>query len=223
MSPLQGSSPRVGPPLAWPERRLAAGACLWRALGPRSPLCSTPSTRGLFHWPVDVSMIITGLSRWPLRGSSSLLECSPVAPQVAPPRGLPATVAVLPSAEVRAAGSSQAEAPHCPAGRARRKDRGLHKGMPSRKLVCGEPQRTSTMAGWGPEVGGGGETTSSSNLKMGTMDRHGFCCLVAQSCPTLCDPTDYDPPGSSVHGISQERILEWVAISFSRGSSPPRD
>ena len=37
---------------------------------------------------------------------------------------------------------------------------------------------------------------------------------LAQSCPTLCDPVDYSPPGSSVHGILQARILEWVAISF---------
>ena len=47
--------------------------------------------------------------------------------------------------------------------------------------------------------------------------------LVAQSCLTFCDPTDCSLPGSSVHGISQARILEWVAISFSRGSSCPRD
>ena len=40
--------------------------------------------------------------------------------------------------------------------------------------------------------------------------------LVAQSCLTLCDPMDSNPPGSSVHGILQGRILEWVAISFSR-------
>ena len=46
---------------------------------------------------------------------------------------------------------------------------------------------------------------------------------VAQSCLTLCDPVDCSPPGSSVHGILQTRILEWVAISFSRGSSQPRD
>ena len=46
--------------------------------------------------------------------------------------------------------------------------------------------------------------------------------LVAQSC-LLCDPTDRSPPGSSAHGILQARRLEWVAISFSRGSSPPRD
>ena len=47
--------------------------------------------------------------------------------------------------------------------------------------------------------------------------------LVAQSCPTRCDPMDYSPPGSSVHGILQARILEWVAFPFSRGSSQPRD
>ena len=40
---------------------------------------------------------------------------------------------------------------------------------------------------------------------------------VAQLCPTLCDPMDCSPPGSSVHGIFQARVLEWVAISFSRG------
>ena len=42
---------------------------------------------------------------------------------------------------------------------------------------------------------------------------------VAQSCPTLCDPMDCSLPGFSVHGIFQARVLEWVAISFSRGSS----
>ena len=49
------------------------------------------------------------------------------------------------------------------------------------------------------------------------------CTEVAQSCPTLCDPMDCSPPGSSVHGIFQAWILEWVAVSFSRGSSWPRD
>ena len=43
--------------------------------------------------------------------------------------------------------------------------------------------------------------------------------LVTKSCPTLCDPIDCSPPGCSLHGISQARILEWVALSFSRGSS----
>ena len=47
--------------------------------------------------------------------------------------------------------------------------------------------------------------------------------LVAQSRPTLCNPMDGSPPGSSVHGIPQARILEWVAIPFSRESSYPRD
>ena len=48
-------------------------------------------------------------------------------------------------------------------------------------------------------------------------------CSVGQSCPTLCNPRDYSPPGSSVHGILQAGILEWVAISPFRGSSGPRD
>ena len=47
--------------------------------------------------------------------------------------------------------------------------------------------------------------------------------LIAQLCPTLCDPMDCSPPGSSVHGILQARTLEWVAIYFSRGSFQSRD
>ena len=47
---------------------------------------------------------------------------------------------------------------------------------------------------------------------------------VAQSCLTLCDPMDCNSlPGSSIYGIFQARVLEWVAISFSRGSSRPQD
>ena len=46
-------------------------------------------------------------------------------------------------------------------------------------------------------------------------------CLVIQSCLALCDPLDYSPPVSCFHGIFQARILEWVAISFSRESSNP--
>ena len=49
------------------------------------------------------------------------------------------------------------------------------------------------------------------------------CMLGAQSFPSLCDPMDGSPPGSSVHGIVWARILEWVTISFSRGSSWLRD
>ena len=47
--------------------------------------------------------------------------------------------------------------------------------------------------------------------------------LVSQSCPTLCDPMGCSLPGSSVHGILQVRILEWVAILFSKGSFQLRD
>ena len=50
-----------------------------------------------------------------------------------------------------------------------------------------------------------------------------LCVLVAPLCLTFCDPMDCSPQGSSVHGIFQARILEWVAISFSRGSSQPRN
>ena len=49
------------------------------------------------------------------------------------------------------------------------------------------------------------------------------CVLVTQSCLTLCNPMDCSPPSSSVHGILQARILEWVTMPFSRGSSWPRD
>ena len=47
--------------------------------------------------------------------------------------------------------------------------------------------------------------------------------LVTQCCLALCDPMDCSPPGSFVHGILQARLLEWVSIPFSRGSSQPRD
>jgi len=63
--------------------------------------------------------------------------------------------------------------------------------------------------------------------------QEGWCCpgdfpqkkerVVVQSCPTLCDHTYCSLPGSSVHGIFQARILEWVAISFSTGASQLRD
>ena len=56
-----------------------------------------------------------------------------------------------------------------------------------------------------------------------TLKQNCCCCLVAKSCPSLSvTPMDYSLPGSSVHGISQTRILAWVAISFSRGSSSLR-
>ena len=51
----------------------------------------------------------------------------------------------------------------------------------------------------------------------------GCCAQLLQSCPTLCSPMDCSLPGSNVHGILQARILEWVAMPSSRGSSWPRD
>ena len=66
-----------------------------------------------------------------------------------------------------------------------------------------------------------------SNPRMIELENNGccFCCcrLVVKSCPTFLWPMDCSPPGSSVHWISQARILEWVAISFSRGSSWTRN
>ena len=52
-------------------------------------------------------------------------------------------------------------------------------------------------------------------------DNYCAVCLVTQSCPTLCSPVDCSPPGSSVHGILQAGILEWVAMPSFRGSSQP--
>ena len=52
--------------------------------------------------------------------------------------------------------------------------------------------------------------------RQGSYRNQRVCMLVAQSCPTLCDPMDCSLPGYSVHGILQARILEWVAISFSK-------
>ena len=50
-----------------------------------------------------------------------------------------------------------------------------------------------------------------------------YVSIVTQSCLTLCDPMDCSPPGGSSHGIFQTRMLEWVAIPYSRGSSWPRN
>ena len=64
---------------------------------------------------------------------------------------------------------------------------------------------------------------STSSRKMYCFSSLEWCRLDTQSCPTLCYPMDGSPPGFSVHGIFQTRIPEWVSISFSRGSSQPRD
>ena len=56
-----------------------------------------------------------------------------------------------------------------------------------------------------------------------SLEFNNFYVIISQSCPTLCEPTDCSLPGSSVHGIFQAIVLEWIAISFSSGSSRPRD
>ena len=61
---------------------------------------------------------------------------------------------------------------------------------------------------------------ASSNLTNSCLGP--FCVWVTQLCLTLCEPIDWGSPGSSIYGISQSRILEWVAIPFVRGSSQPR-
>ena len=73
-------------------------------------------------------------------------------------------------------------------------------------------QATATSQGPGRVTGCGGCHIRQQNLG-----------VHAQSCLTLCDPMNHNSPDSSVHGIFPARILEWVAIPFSRGSSQPRD
>ena len=72
------------------------------------------------------------------------------------------------------------------------------------------------------------ETTLCSHIRPTLNVRSSFIfltcvCVLTQSCLPLCDPMDCSPPGSSVHGILQARILEWVAIPFTKGSSQSRD
>ena len=63
----------------------------------------------------------------------------------------------------------------------------------------------------------------TTNLKNSLWKINSLNCEDTQSCPTLCNPMVYSLLGSSIHGIFQARVLEWVAISFSRRSSQPRD
>ena len=69
----------------------------------------------------------------------------------------------------------------------------------------------------------GSSLTQNTSKGIGQARERVVVCAHAQSCPTLWNPMDWSLPGSSVHGIFQARILECVAISFSRGSSCPRD
>ena len=86
----------------------------------------------------------------------------------------------------------------------------LHSGSYRKSSIGKESLET-----WSPDL----EWTDTLTI----LESHGCgVVLLAQPCPTLCDPMGCSPPGSSVHGILQARMLEWVAMSSSRGSSQPR-
>ena len=85
------------------------------------------------------------------------------------------------------------------------------------EAICKLPEKQCARMRVRPE-----QSLNQSNISM-SQDSLKSKSEVAQSCLTLCDPTDCSLPGSSVSGIFQTRVLEWVAISFSRGSSQPRD
>ena len=92
------------------------------------------------------------------------------------------------------------------------------KWQPTPVFLPGESHGQRSVAGYSPWDCKESDTTERLSLSE--------CACVhvcAQSCLTLCDLTDYSPPGSSVHEISQARILERVNISSSRGSSLPKD
>ena len=67
----------------------------------------------------------------------------------------------------------------------------------------------------------------ADSLRSEPPEKHAAAAAAAakllQSCPTLCEPIDGSPPGPTVPGILQARILDWLAVPFSRGSSQPRD
>ena len=91
-------------------------------------------------------------------------------------------------------------------------------------VVCVRPGYPLCSLLWCQVPGlGAGWASHLPSWNLLTLFKVSYYCLVTKLCPTLCDPIDCNPPGSSVCGISQSRILEWVAIVFSRGSSPPRD
>ena len=88
---------------------------------------------------------------------------------------------------------------------------------------CWLPTSKAVSSPFQPAIIQNRSPSDTVNRKTTFTDQHWLVCLVAQSCLTLRDPTDCSPPGSCVHGILQARILEWVAVSSSRGSSWPRD
>ena len=101
------------------------------------------------------------------------------------------------------------------------------KGTTEEKMVEWHHRLNGHGFAWTPGVGDGQRGLaccgSWGHKELDTTERLNWTELNTKSCLTLCDFMDCSPPGSSVHGISKARILEWVAMSFSRGSSWPRD
>ena len=115
--------------------------------------------------------------------------------------------------------------------------------MYNMKHLCKSTEKGNWVDNWdnieGMKRARGGSWVNISHNQLGNQKARGFsegekklkrsscvldcCCLVTKSCLTLCHPMDICPPGSSVHWIFQARILEWVAVSFFRGSSWTRD
>ena len=86
------------------------------------------------------------------------------------------------------------------------------------QVKSGQPSAVVSRTAWSPTA-----RVQSQSHHLLALWPYGGGGLVAKSCPTLAsDPMDCSPPGSSVHGIFQGRILEWIAISFSGGSSQPK-
>ena len=96
-----------------------------------------------------------------------------------------------------------------------------HCGHKARRHVCKDPEDCSLLSqGGGCDLAKVTQQVSRAALTPDPACAHG---KSLHSCPTPCHPKDCSPSGSSVHGILQARILEWVAMASSRGSSRPRD
>ena len=89
---------------------------------------------------------------------------------------------------------------------------GIENGNPLQYSCLGEFHGQRSLAGYNSYA-------KSCTRLSAWAHTHPVCCwgLVVKSCQLFCDAMDCSPPGSSFHGISQARILEWVAVSFSRG------
>ena len=91
----------------------------------------------------------------------------------------------------------------------------LDMGQDSAWFVCREKDPSLWFSIWTPQI----KSLVWEKVCKDNVDCW-CCCPATESCPTLCNPMDSSPPGSSLHGISQARIVEWIATSFPRGIFP---